>query len=288
MSVSPDPVEASVPLDPSTYRARPLMGPIFWAGVGAVLALIFAGALAWAAYNFAPGLRRAVQVPILPPLRAAAYEPPPVVRTPAQAPATEAGSSDVSGLSERVGVLEASQARTASAAAAALAASALVEAAQGSRPFADELATLEQLSPGNAELPALRSLARTGATSRAALIASFPDYAARAAVAGSAPSQGDGLGARISYALSRVITLRRVGDVQGDGVDAILARAEVATSDGDLDQAIRLLDSLPPAAREAVGPWRARAERRAEVDRRVGALRNQALADLARIAGPAT
>lgn len=289
MSVSPDPVEASVPLDPSAYRARPLMGPVFWAMVGAVLALIFAGALAWAAYNFAPGLKRAIQAPILPPVRIAAYEPPPVVRSAAaQPPAPEVEAADVSGLSQRLAALEAAQARTAAAAAAALASAALVEASQGSQPFADELASLEAVAPDNAELPALRRLARTGAASRTALIASYPDYAARAAVAGNAPGQGAGLGARIVYALSRVVTLRRVGDVEGGSVDAVLARAEVAANDGDLDQAMRLLDTLPPGAREAFAPWRARAERRAEIDRRVSAVRNQALADLVRVAGPAS
>ena len=39
--------------------------------------------------------------------------------------------------------------------------------------------------------------------------------------------------------------------------------------------------ALPPAARDAMAPWRARAERRAEIDRDVQALRARALTDLA-------
>jgi hypothetical protein len=124
-------------------------------------------------------------------------------------------------------------------------------------------------------------VAETGAPSRAALAASFPDYAARAASASRAPGDGAGLDDRIVYALSRIVSLRRVGDVPGNQADALLARAERMVEDGDFDGALRTLDLLPPAAREAMAPWRARAERRAEIDRQVAALRAKALRDLA-------
>jgi hypothetical protein len=81
-----------------------------------------------------------------------------------------------------------------------------------------------------------------------------------------------------------VVTLRRVGDVPGNGVDATLARAERLIEDGDIDEALRVLDALPPAGREALADWRGRAERRAEIDRQVAALRLRALEDLAAIA----
>ena len=80
---------------------------------------------------------------------------------------------------------------------------------------------------------------------------------------------------------SSVVTLRRVGDVPGDGVDALLARAERQVEDGDLERALRTLDRLPPTAREAMALWRARAERRAEIDRNAQALRARALQALA-------
>lgn len=78
-----------------------------------------------------------------------------------------------------------------------------------------------------------------------------------------------------------MVSLRRVGDVAGDSVDAVLARAERAVGDGDLDRAFRTLDRLPPASRDAMAPWRARAERRAEIDRDAQALRARALQELA-------
>jgi hypothetical protein len=77
------------------------------------------------------------------------------------------------------------------------------------------------------------------------------------------------------------VTLRRVGEQTGDGIDAVLARAERQGEDGDLDRALRTLDRLPPSARDAMATWRARAERRAEIDRNAEALRARALQTLA-------
>ncbi len=77
----------------------------------------------------------------------------------------------------------------------------------------------------------------------------------------------------------------RVGDLSGDSVDALLARAERQVEDGDLDHALRTLDRLPAKARDAIGDWRTRAERRAEIDRNAAALRARALQALAAAGG---
>jgi hypothetical protein len=180
-----------------------------------------------------------------------------------------------------VAALESEETRTSQAAASAIAAAAVVEASQGSGPFAESLAGLRAISPPSPELVALDRLAEVGAPSRAALAASFPDYAARAASAARAPGEGAGVGARIVYVLSRIVSVRQVGDVPGNSADAVLARAERLVEDGDLDGALRTVDRLPAGAREALSPWRARAERRAEIDRNAGALRSRALQSLA-------
>jgi len=77
-----------------------------------------------------------------------------------------------------------------------------------------------------------------------------------------------------------------VSDERGSGPDAVLARAERLVGDGDLQGALRALDQLPAAGREAVAPWRLRAERRAEIDRAAAALRARALSSLASSAHP--
>jgi hypothetical protein len=190
-------------------------------------------------------------------------------------------SAEVARLSARLSIIESRQAHAAQAAAAVLAAATVAEASQGSGAFADEVATLRASAPPSPELETLARLAPIGAPSRATLASSFPDYAARAASAAHAPGEKAGLGDRIVYALTKVVSLRRVGDVPGDGPDAVLALAERLIADGDLDRAFKQLDRLPPAARDALSPWRARAERRAEIDRAAQALRTRALTDLA-------
>jgi hypothetical protein len=279
--------EIAAPKDPAEYRPRPLLGVSFWIIVVFGLVCVLAGV---ALALFAPRLwaqrpaARSLEAPVpaeaprsnlnLPAAPEPAVAPPPAAPVPAAAPQVEQ-------LTGRVAALEAQQGRTSRAAASALAAAALVEASQGSRPFPEEIAALRAVSGGSPELGQLSRLARTGAPSRASLLASFPDYAARAASAARKPGEGGSFGDRIVYALSRVVMVRRIGEVSGDGADALIARAERALEDGDFDRAFTALDKLPPAARDAMSPWRIRAERRAEVDRYADALRARALAELA-------
>jgi hypothetical protein len=283
MTSPSDTPEVTAPKDPAAYRPKPLLGVTFWAMVAFAVLCVLAGvAIAnlgprWLAGRSAPSAAT-------PPTAAEPAAPSPAAAataSPAALPPAPAISPDVERLGARVTRLETQQAHASQAAAAALAASVVVEAAQGSAPFAEELAAFRALSPPSPELQSLERLAQTGAPSRIALAASFPDYAARAASAARAPGDKAGLGDRIVYALSRIVSLRRVGDVPGDGVDALLARAEREVEDGDLDRALRTLDRLPPNAREAIAPWRGRAERRAEIDRNAQALRAGALQALA-------
>jgi hypothetical protein len=281
-----DPAEMSAPRDPGSYgrsRAR-VSAPWLVAAFG----LVCLGA------GYGIG-KVAPRFPLTPPkglqpIAASGFgaspklDAPPAVTESAPPPTITPSSPEVARLAERVDALEGRQSRAAEAAAAALAAAALMEAAQTSRPFADELAALEAAAPGVGDIGALRPYAARGVPSLGALAASFPDYAAHAAAASHSPGEASGLFARIGQALSRVVTLRRVGELSGDGPDAVLARAERQVGDGDLIAALATLDRLPPAARVALGPWRAQAEARAVVDRRVADLRGHALRSLTGLA----
>ncbi len=86
--------------------------------------------------------------------------------------------------------------------------------------------------------------------------------------------------AQIGYAISRVVSIRRV-DPGGTGPDAALARAQRRADAGDLEGAVLALDGLPAGAHERLETWRAGAQRRLDIDRHVAALRARALADLA-------
>lgn len=250
------------PPNPAAARRTRLLGPSFWAflifslvcvGAGAAVAVYGPKLLSGAAQRVG-----AVRPSASPPrLFAFPAAPPP----PASAPASPAPD-----------------ARLAEAAAAERAIAGLADVAQRSGPFVQALEPLGAYPTLAVELNALRPLAQTGAPSRAALAASFADHAARAAGAGAAPAPDAGFVQQARYALSRIVSVRRVGDVPGDSLDARLARAERGAADGDLETALGILDTLPPAARDAVGPWRALAERRVEIDRRIAALRVTALA----------
>jgi len=61
----------------------------------------------------------------------------------------------------------------------------------------------------------------------------------------------------------------------------VLARAERAADDGDLEHAVSALDALPDPTKAVLAPWRDKAERRMEIDRRIAAIRGQAMANLA-------
>jgi hypothetical protein len=289
MSPTRDPAEISAPKDPAEYRAPRMMGPTFWAMIALCVICVLAGA--------AVGLVLPRVLANKPQPRPAAEALPPVeAPPPATAPVTVpgpdgaiqpagVGSAEIDRLNARIAALETQEHSTTQAAAAALAAAAMVEATQRSGPFVEELSALRAAAPGAPELAVLTRLAEVGAPSRAALAASFPDYAARAASAARAPGDDARIADRIVYALSKIVAVRRVGEVAGAGPDAQLARAERLVEDGDLDGALRVLDKLSPAAREAMAPWRVRAERRAEIDRQAAALRARALRDLAHAPG---
>jgi hypothetical protein len=165
------------------------------------------------------------------------------------------------------------------AAGGALAAAALSQAAQGPAPFGGELAAYQRALPGSLAAPALAPLAAQGAPTRAALAERLSDIAAGIAAAARTPGQRASLASQLLYAISRVVTIRRI-DGAGGGPDAALARALRKAQDGDLEGALAILDTLPPSAQAPLRAWRGAALRRIAIDKEVEALRAEALADL--------
>ncbi|TAJ71383.1 MAG: hypothetical protein EPO51_13880 [Phenylobacterium sp.] len=273
--------EPDLPRDPAAYRGKPLMGAGFWALIAFGVLCVLAGA---GVAMFGPRLLPAgVETPPLAQAQPAAGSAPPATLPIVVASPT---ADEVARLNARIATLENQGARTTEAAAAALAAAQLVDASQGSRPFGRELATLRAAAPGLPELARLARLAETGAPSRTALAASFPPYAAKAARRARKPPRDADLAQRIAYVAAKVVVVRRVDETVGSSPDAILARAELALQEGQVLPALKALDGLPPKAREALAPWRAEAERRAEIDREVAALRSRAVRAL-QAPGPA-
>lgn len=284
MTVAPDP-EITPPHSSDAYRRRRGLS-IWWVlalcavSLGAGLLLATFGPHWWPVREKERPFAALTAEP-QPTAPTATAEPPVIVP---EAVNEAAPTPDLMGVEMRLDALEAGQDKTMDAATAALAAALLAEAASTSRPFEKELTALEQVLPLSPDALALRRLAQTGAPTRSALAAEFDDAAAEAAVAARDPGEQGAFLDRLTHALSSIVIIRRVGLTVGDSPDAVLARAERQVEEGDIDGALTTLNKLPVRARQAMTPWRAAAERRAEIDRHVTALRATALANLAQAA----
>ena len=73
-----------------------------------------------------------------------------------------------------------------------------------------------------------------------------------------------------------LVAVRRVGEIDGDDVEALLARAERRLEAGDLTAVVDGLTRITGPAAPVVAPWLADAKARATLD--------AALAELARLA----
>lgn len=279
MTAPPDSAELAPTRDPAAYGAPRLLSRGFWAAMAFGLVCL---AAAVAIVTLVPRLT-AVRHDAGPrPIASGAYPAPPIYvphSAPARTPLEPTAPARVAALEGRVQRLESNQARDLDAAAAALAAASLSEAAAQPRPFLDELAAFQRLLPGSPDAQALAPLAAQGAPTRTALAADLAANAARISVDAKAPAKDAGFMAQLAYAVSRVVSVRRV-DGAGGGPDATLARAQRLADEGDLEGAVATLNILPAGARQALADWRARASRRIEIDRRIAGLRAQAGADL--------
>jgi len=282
MTALPDPAELAPTRDPAAYSRSRLLSGGFWAMmvlcalclIAAVLVTTLAPRLfgAHGGATPAPALTSSAR-----PFLTEATSPSPAPTSPA--PGAE--PVQVAALEDRVKRLEDGQGRALDAAAEALAAAGLSDAAAQPGPFADTLSGFQRVLPASAAAASLRPLALQGAPTRAALAAQLADIAARLSVEARAPAKGAGILAQIAYAVSRVVSVRRLDD-NGDGPDAALVKAQRLADLGDLAGAVTVLDAgLPASARPALQAWREQALRRIAIDEAIAGLRAAAVVDLA-------
>jgi hypothetical protein len=291
MSVAPDPAELAPSRDPAAYGRRRLFTPGFLGWI-LLCVICIAGGAALGRFGWAPQVKTPEQASDdntvrPPPSPTPAIVAPSAAAPPSSnaAPATSAPTTDA-GLEGRVAKLEAAASHQDQAAALALAAAALSTAAEGSAPFDQDVVALERLAPSDPDLRALQPLAILGAPSRAALAAALPNIASAAVVAVREPPRNAGFLDKLAAMLGRVVIIRRV-DPNAPTVDGRLAKAEEQAAAGDVGSAAQTLRFLPPAARPVLADWLAAADRRVEIDRRVGSIRARALAALSASQAPA-
>jgi hypothetical protein len=152
------------------------------------------------------------------------------------------------------------------AAAAILARANLARAAEGSGSFKPEWEGLRAAAPDDPAVTLLQPFADMSVPTHAALAGRFPEVARAAlAVEQQASTNGNfasGLWAR----LRSLISLRRVGDVQGDSNEDHLARAQADMDRGDLAEAVREARAATGPATGPLEPWLRDAEARLAVD----------------------
>ncbi len=135
--------------------------------------------------------------------------------------------------------------------------------------YAPALATARSVAADDpAVMPLLAPLeagAARGVATRADLRARF-DKVATEIARRDAAATADGWWRPIADRLSSLISVRRVGDVDGSGTSAVLARAEQRLVADDLAGAVAELDALQGEAAAAAQPWLADARARLAAD----------------------
>ena len=133
----------------------------------------------------------------------------------------------------------------------AIAASALKAAVDRGGPFASEVETFAAVAPDSPELAELRALAKEGVPARSQLLAAAPE--AQIAMVGAARTVDENAGffERLLASAESLIKVRPIGVVEGEGVDAIVARMEAALKAGDLAKALAEYETLPEGPKAA-------------------------------------
>ena len=133
----------------------------------------------------------------------------------------------------------------------ALAATSLKAAIDRGGPFMAELEAFASVDGDSPAIAQLRTLAAAGVPSRATLLSRFPSVANAMIAAGETGSESGGLFDHLLSSVTSLVQVRPVGEVAGDGVEAIVARMETRLKNGDLQGVLNEWNTLPQAAKDA-------------------------------------
>ncbi|MBL0374060.1 COG4223 family protein [Rhizobium sp. KVB221] len=161
--------------------------------------------------------------------------------------------------------------------AVAIASAGLKAAIDRGGPFITELDTLEGIDAQDPAVQELKKFAAIGVPSRSTLIASFPNAADRILAAVHVDDPNQGLMDRLWASAFSSVKVRPVGNVEGDGPDAVVARIEAKLTDGDLKAAAVEWQALPEAAQKAAGDFKASLDARIRVEELVGSALTKAV-----------
>ncbi|HXW30666.1 MAG TPA: mitofilin family membrane protein [Xanthobacteraceae bacterium] len=213
-------------------------------------------------------------------LEAARASPPPVAdstlvriqaleqrlnETPAPAPADKtpvtADHQEIEALTARIATLEQrlSEAHPAPASDRAvrlgLAAMQLRMAVERGSPFPAELETVSRLIDDPSDLAALKALADTGLPTPSALAQTLSKLTPAMLQAAGPPRREGGVLDRLEAGAERLVRIRRIDEAPGDDPAAVIARADVKATRGDIAGALAEIDKLPDKVRAPASGW---------------------------------
>ena len=199
----------------------------------------------------------------------------------------QANGSTLAALQQQVDALKAAVERLRNsdtgAQALSLAAGQLRSALDTGAPLDETLALLRGLAqndPALVNAVAALEPAAKGVPSRAALTTGFAQ-AAEAARQADKPQSGDWVDRSLAVVQDLVTVRPAPGEVEGNGTDAVLARAEGRLQRGDLAGAVEAVKALTGPAASAMAGWRAQAEARLSAESALQSLSSLAVQRLA-------
>ncbi|MCW0019851.1 COG4223 family protein [Rhizobium sp. BT-226] len=163
------------------------------------------------------------------------------------------------------------------AVARAIAAAALKAAIDRGGPFLAELDTLAGVAPDDPAAADLRAFAQTGVPSRTELVREVPDVATAIVEAVNQPDPNQSWSDRLMSSAKSLVTVRPVGNIEGESVEAIAARMEEKVKNGDLPGASAEWNSLPALGKQASAAFKQSLEARIRVEELVGGALSKAV-----------
>ncbi|MGR6468161.1 mitofilin family membrane protein [Rhizobium sp. PAMB 3182] len=160
----------------------------------------------------------------------------------------------------------------------AVAAATLKTAIDRGGPFQAELATLEGVAPDSQPVKDLAPYAAIGVPSRSDLARQFSPVADRIIEAVNQPAGDESLTDRLLSSAKSLIKVRPVGMVEGDSVEAIVARMEEKLKNGDLKGAAIEWESLPDAGKQASSDFKDTLDKRIKVEELAESIMTSAVA----------
>jgi hypothetical protein len=192
---------------------------------------------------------------------------------------TEQKAADGADIAQRLAEIEKklNEPRRDVAVAKAIAAAALKAAIDRGGPFVAELDTFAGVSPDDPAVADLRNFAETGVPSRAELIRQVPDVATAIVGSVNQANPNQSWSDRLMASARSLVTIRPVGNIEGESVEAIAARMEDKVKNGDLQGAASEWADLPAQAKQASAAFKQSLEARIRVEDLVGSALSNAV-----------